>query len=209
MIRVYIIDDHEVLREGVKKVLAKSGNVLVAGEAGTGRQAIKELKEAEVDVVLLDISLPDLDGLEVLKRIRAQRPKLPVLVFTMHAEHALAIPFLKAGANGFVTKGSPAKTLIDGIQTLHQGRNYLTQEVSGLLLQEWHHKSDQEPHQLLSIRELTVFRLMASGKSGAEIAKELGLQSCTISTYRRRILDKTGLRNNAEIIHYALEHKLV
>ncbi|MBF0625798.1 MAG: response regulator transcription factor [Magnetococcales bacterium] len=209
MIRIFIVDDHEVIREGLKKVLHKEKDFQVVGEAETARQAVNAISSTTVDVVLLDISLPDLDGLEVLTRLRRKEPKLPVLIFTMHDEDPLAIRYLKAGANGYLTKGGPIRTLISGIRQVAGGRNFLTPKVGDLLLEDWNINPDLPPHNALSNREFTVFRLIASGKTVGEIAGELRLTQGTISTYRKRILDKMRLRNNAEIMQYAVKNNLM
>lgn len=209
MIRIFIVDDHEVLREGIKKILLLEDNIELVGEAETGRDAIKQILKTEVDVVLLDISLPDLEGLEVLTRLRKRKPKLPILMFTMHEAENLALRYLKAGANGYITKGSKPQTLISAIHTVAKGQKYLTQELGSLLLQDWSTEQDRPSHTILSNREFSVFCLLASGKPVSAIASELNLSVPTISTYRRRILEKMNLKNNAEVTYYAIKNKLV
>ncbi|MEO5349903.1 MAG: response regulator transcription factor [Magnetococcus sp. YQC-3] len=209
MIRAFVVDDHEVVREGIKKLLLLDGDVQWVGDAANGRQAIKFILEHDLDVVLLDITLPDLDGLEVLSRLRQEKPALPVLIFTMHEADALALRYLKAGASGYVTKGSPSQVLLDALRTVVAGEKYLTPEIGKLLLREWSNDQGKPLHASLSNREFSVFRLLASGKSVGDIADELCLSIPTISTYRRRILVKLSMKNNAELISYAIRNNLV
>jgi DNA-binding NarL/FixJ family response regulator len=209
MIRAFVVDDHEVVREGIKKLLLLDGDVQWMGDAANGRQAIKFILEHDLDVVLLDITLPDLDGLEVLSRVRQEKPALPVLIFTMHEADALALRYLKAGASGYVTKGSPSQVLLDALRTVVAGEKYLTPEIGKLLLREWSNDQGKPLHASLSNREFSVFRLLACGKSVGDIADELCLSIPTISTYRRRILVKLSMKNNAELISYAIRNNLI
>ncbi|MBF0184666.1 MAG: response regulator transcription factor [Magnetococcales bacterium] len=209
MIRVFLIDDHEVLREGLKKILSRQHDILVVGEAGSGREAVRALRSLEVDVIILDITLPDSDGLEVLNRILGLKQDVSVLVYTMHEEIPLAIPFLKAGAKGFLSKVAPSKTLIEGIRQVYKKKKFLTPQVGEALLQSWQQGETPLTHSALSNREFTVFRLLASGKMVTEIATELGVTKSTVSTHRRNILEKMGLKSTSSLMRYAIEHKLI
>ena len=209
MIRVFVVDDHEVVREGIKNLLHLERDVQWVGDAANGRQAIKFILEHDLDVVLLDVTLPDLDGLEVLTRVRQEKPSLPVLMFTMHEADALALRYLKAGASGYITKGTSSRVLLDALRTVVTGEKYITPEIGKLLLREWSSIQDRPLHASLSNREFSVFRLLASGKPVGEIADELCLSIPTISTYRRRILLKLGMKNNAELIGYAIRNNLI
>ncbi len=209
MTRIFIVDDHEVLREGLKRLFFDEAEIDVVGEASTGRQAIKSILHTEVDVVLLDLSLPDLDGLEVLVRLRRHKPKLPILIYTMHGEDHLALRYLKAGASGYITKGSRAQTLISAVRRVADGHKFVTKELSELLFENLSSNVNSPLHSTLSNREFTVFRLIACGKSISEISEELRLSGPTISTYRKRVLDKMKMKNNAEISIYAIKNKLI
>ncbi len=209
MIRIFIVDDHEVLREGLKRLFFDEKEIEVAGEAASGRQAIRSILNTEVDVVLLDITLPDLDGLEVLTRIRKEKPKLPILIYTMHGEDHLALRYLKAGASGYITKGSRAQILIAAVRQVAEGRKFVSKELSDLLFENWSSDVNSPLHSTLSNREFTVFRLIAAGKSTSDISAELRLSTATISTYRKRVLDKMKMKNNAEISIYAIKNNLI
>jgi two-component system, NarL family, invasion response regulator UvrY len=209
MVKIFLVDDHEILREGIKKVLQKTPDFQVVGEAETGRQAIKMVKDTDIDVLLLDISLPDIEGLDVLIKVHKNKPNLPVIIFTMHDENTSAIRYMKAGASGYLTKGSPPKQLIEAIRTAVTGRKFLTPLVGDLLIQDWRSNTNKPLHENLSNREFTVFKLIASGKTVSQIADTLFLETSTISTYRRRILEKMSLRSNAELTSYAYKNKLI
>lgn len=209
MIRILIADDHSIVREGLKQVLKSEPEFDVAGEAENGQQAINMIQNEAWDLVLLDIAMPDKDGLEVLKQVRKTKPKLPILIFTMHDEDLLAMRFLKAGASGFLTKDCPPEELLTAIRKIAGGKKHLEPEMVERLLLQWDDDHDTPPHQRLSDREFTVLRLIASGKTVGEIAELLNLSSRTVSTYRSRMLTKMKMKNNAELTHYALKNDLV
>lgn len=209
MIKVFLVDDHVIVREGLKKVLNREPGIVVVAEAGTGREAVKKIRAMDVDVVILDISLPDMEGIEVLNRILKIKPDLAVLIYTMYEEDPLAIPYLKAGAKGYLTKGDPSKFLVDGIRKVADNKKYVTQKVGELLLNSWQESSETQPHVTLSSREFSVFRLIAAGKTVTEIAGELSIATATVSTYRKRILEKMNLPSNNAIMRYAMEHKII
>ncbi|MBF0380940.1 MAG: response regulator transcription factor [Magnetococcales bacterium] len=208
MIDVFVVDDHSVVREGIKKIFQGSNKINFIGEADSSESAIKWLKKNKADVVLLDIELPDKDGLEVLKIIRMINPTLPVLIFTMHSEHPMAPRFIKSGANGYITKDSSSKELIKAICHVKTGRKYLNSITTDLILNDWKNEPDNQAHSTLSDREFTVLRLIGSGKSVGNIAEILNLSSRTVSTYRTRILNKMNLKNNAELTYYVVNNKL-
>jgi two-component system, NarL family, invasion response regulator UvrY len=208
MISIFLVDDHEIVREGLKKVLQREPDLRIIGEAGTGKEAVKKIRDFAVDVVILDISLPDIEGIEVLSRIIKIKPDLPVLIYTMHVEDPLAAPYLKAGAKGFLTKGDPSELLINAIRHVHTKQNFITQKVGEVLLNSWQQGEDTLPHNTLSNREFTVFRLLSSGSTITQIADQLTLAKATICTYRKRILDKMGLKTNAALMHYAVKNNL-
>ena len=206
MHRILTIDDHEVVREGVKGLFPP--DVAQFGEARSGPEAITQIREAQWDLAILDISLDGRSGLEVLKEIKALRPKLPVLMLSMHAEDQYAMRAFKAGASGYISKGSSRDELREAVLKVIKGGRYVSPSMAERMVFELH-SSEKPPHETLSDRELEVLCLIASGKTVGEIAESLSLSDKTISTYRRRILDKMQLNTNAELTHYAIRNGLV
>ncbi|GAB3537649.1 response regulator transcription factor RqpR [Noviherbaspirillum agri] len=209
-IRILIADDHAIVREGLKQILADTKDIVVAGDAENGNDAIKLARGTEADVLLLDISMPDKSGIEVLKQIKKETPKLAVLVLSMHREDQYAIRSLKAGAAGYLNKQSAPSELVDAIRLVASGRKY----ISPALAQELaNHVGDENrevpPHETLSDREYQTLVMIASGKTVSDIAAELTLSVKTISMYRSRLLQKMKLRHNAELTHYAIKNNLV
>ena len=210
MKRILIVDDHTIVREGVIRVLQdKLEPQVVFDEASDGQQAIIMANSTEYDLVLLDISLPDQSGLSVLKQLRQQKPKLPVIILSTHPEDHYAVRTLRAGAAGYVNKGSAAAILKDAIEKVLAGRKYVSQTQAELLAEAINDHSENTPlHETLSDRELQVACLMTSGKTLTEISRELSLSVKTASTYRVRVLEKLHLRTTADIINYCIHHKL-
>jgi DNA-binding NarL/FixJ family response regulator len=209
MIRVLIADDHAVVREGIKRIITDAGDMTVAAEAADGPGLLDALAETLCDVVLVDLSMPGVRGLELLKQVRDCYPELPLLVLSMYPADQYAVRAIIAGASGYVNKAQPPTELVIAIRTVVSGRRHITPEVAELLALHLDRASARLPHQLLSNREYEVLCLIASGKSVSDIAAELALSVKTVSTYRTRILEKLHLRHNAEITRYALEHGLV
>ncbi len=209
MRKVLIVDDHEVVRDGVKRLLEEQPGEVSCGEAGTPDQAIEMALLAEWDAVVLDLSFAAKSGLEVLKELKQLRPRLPVLVLTMHSEEQYARRAFKAGAAGFITKDSSRSELSKAIQKVMEGGRYLSPALAERLVADLERGLDRRPDQTLSDREFQVMRLIASGKTLSEIAELLSLSDKTISTYRARLLEKMGMRTNAELTHYAIQNKLV
>ena len=209
MISILIADDHTVVRRGVLQILAEAPDMVAAGEASTGGEVLQAVRQNDFDVVLLDIALPDISGLEILKQLRSLKPDLQILILSMYPERQYAIRVLKAGAAGYLTKESAPAELIAAIRQVSQGRKYVTQSLAEKLAAELGGKVQQEPHETLSDREYQVMCLLAAGKTITEIATELSLSIKTVSTYRTRILDKLNLENTAQIIRYALKRGLV
>jgi two-component system invasion response regulator UvrY len=209
MISILIADDHTVVRRGVLQILAEAPDMVAAGEASTGGEVLQAVRQNDFDVVLLDIALPDISGLEILKQLRSLKPDLQILILSMYPERQYAIRALKAGAAGYLTKESAPAELIAAIRQVSQGRKYVTQSLAEKLAAELGGETQQEPHETLSDREYQVMCLLAAGKSITEIATELSLSIKTVSTYRTRILDKLNLENTAQIIRYALKRGLV
>jgi DNA-binding NarL/FixJ family response regulator len=209
MRRVLIVDDHEVVRDGVKKILNKPPAETTFGEATNASEALGLVRNEDWDVVVLDLSLEGRDGLEVLKEIKKIRPRLPVLVLSMYSEELFARRALKAGAAGYVTKRSPRSELAEAVNRIIGGGMYISPALAEKLAIDIRRGTDRPPHETLSDREFEVLRLIASGKTLSEIADALNLSVGTISTYRARILEKMGMKTNAELTHYAFQNKLV
>lgn len=207
--RVLIVDAHEVVRDGVKKILDDQAAAIAFGEAGTGDEALKLVREQDWDVAVLDPDLGSRRELEVLKEFKRIRPRLPVLVFSTYSEEQFARRALKAGASGYITKDSSRAELIEAVNRVMSGGRYVTAAIAAKLIFDMTGGSDRAPHEVLSDREFEVMRLIASGKTIGEIAAILSLSDSTISTYRGRILEKMGMKTNAEITHYAIQNQLV
>jgi two-component system invasion response regulator UvrY len=209
MIRALIADDHAVVRQGLKQILGDTPEMLVAGEATNGQEVLDKVRAEPWDVVVLDISMPDRSGLDILKQLRSERPKLPVLVLSMHSEDQYAMRVLKAGASGYLTKDSAPDELVKAIRKVVSGGRYVSSFLAEKLAFEIGTDSSRLPHETLSDREFQVLRLIAAGKSVTEIAAELYLSVKTVSTYRARMLEKMNLGTTAELIHYAMQNHLI
>jgi two-component system, NarL family, invasion response regulator UvrY len=209
MIRILIGDDHTIVREGLKQILAETANLMVAGEAGSGQEVLRRLREGSYDVVLLDISLEDRSGLDVLKHIRAEWPALPVLMLTMHPEEEYAVRALRAGAAGYLTKKSAATELVAAIQKVAGGGRYVTTSLAEVLARALEPAAAAVPHETLSDREFQVFERLVSGERPSDIARRLGVSVKTVSTHRARILVKMNMQTTAALIRYAVQHQLV
>jgi DNA-binding NarL/FixJ family response regulator len=209
MKKILIVDDHEVLREGVKRVFDKQPGEVAFGEASTLHDTLTLVRDQNWDIVVLDISLGDRSGLEVLKELRQIRPRLPVLILSMHSGEQFARRALKAGASGYITKDSPRAELVKAVNKVISGGRYISPAVAENLIFDLESDTGRPPHEALSDREFEVLRLIASGKTVSEIAAMLALSDSTISTYRGRIMEKMGMKTNAELTHYAIHNKLV
>ena len=209
LIKVLIADDHAIVREGLKQILADSGGIVVVGDAENGNDAIKLARTIEADVLLLDISMPDKSGIEVLKQVKKETPKLTVLMLSMHREDQYAIRSLKAGAAGYLNKQSAPAELVDAIRQVAAGRKYISPALAQELANQIGDDRNVPPHETLSDREYQTLVMIASGKTVSDIALELSLSVKTISMYRTRLLQKMKLRHNAELTHYAIKNHLV
>ena len=209
MIRVLVVDDHPVIRQGLRQILADSADIEVGGEASDGREALKLIRSEPWDVVLLDISMPGMNGLDLVKQLRVEKAALQILVLSIHPEDQYAIRMLRAGAAGYVTKGSPPDQLVAAIRKVAQGGNYISPEVSAKVLTTLIKTDNRPPHEILSDREFEVMRKLAAGTTVSAISKELILSVKTVSTYRTRILQKMRLKSNAELTRYALDNGLL
>src|ERR1041384_1303522 len=207
--RILIADDHAVVRRGLSEIMADEYDPLTIGEAQNAEATLRLVLEQTWDIVVLDISMPGKNGLEVLKELKQLRPKLPVLILTAHPEEQYALRVLKAGAAGYMTKESAPEHLIEAVRKVTRGERYISPALIDILATSIGVNVTQPPHESLSDREYQVLCLIASGKSVGQIAAELSLSAKTISTYRARILEKMGMKTNAELTHYAISNKLV
>lgn len=208
MITLLIADDHAIFREGLKHILEEHPDIVVADEAANGWEVLDKVWKRDFDMVLLDIRMPGMPAIDVLKRLKAEKPRLPVLILSMYPEDQYAVRFIRAGASGYLTKESAPDELITAIRRITSGRKYITSSLAEKLADEVEPDAEKPLHNTLSDREYEVFRLIASGKTVTEIAEALSLSVKTISTYRSRILEKMRMKTNAELMHYALKHGL-
>ena len=209
MIKVLIADDHPIVRQGFKKIIEQAKNIKVNGEAANGHEVIEKARAGIYDVILLDISMPGLSGVEVLKQLRSEGIRIPVLILSVYSEEQWAVRLLKSGAAGYLTKEIAADELIEAIRVAAAGRRYIGASLAERLADYLDPDSGKSSHERLSDREFTVFRLIASGKVTREIAAELGLSISTVSTYRYRIFEKLKVSNNSELTRYAIENNLI
>lgn len=209
MIKVLVADDHTIVREGLKQILAETSDIVVSGEAANGQEILNKIFKNDYDVVLLDISMPGKSGLDILKDLKSIKPKLPVLILSMHPEEQYAVRVLKSGASGYLTKESAPDELITAIRKVSLGGKYVSSILAEKLAFNLEKDTKKPIHETLSDREFQVMCMISSGKVISEIAEELLLSVKTISTYRARILEKMKMKNNAEITYYAIKNGLV
>jgi DNA-binding NarL/FixJ family response regulator len=209
MLRILIADDHEIVRKGLGKVLAETLQPVKIDEARTGKEAVSNVLKSEYDLVVLDLKMPGKSGLDVLKEIKQHRPKLPVLILSMHPEEQFAVRAIRAGASGYLTKESAGDELVLAIRKAINGERYISGSLAQLLAGELDSDLEKPLHEVLSDREYQVMLMIASGKPVGAIAEELRLSVKTISSYRTNILLKTRMKNNSEITHYAIKNQLV
>lgn len=209
MTRILVADDHQIVRAGLKNLLSEYKEFTVAGEASSGADTIKMVRESEWDILLLDISMPDMNGVDTLKQIRRSKPDLPVLILSMHPEDQYAINLLRAGANGYVCKECAPEQLIGAIRTVVSGRRYVSPSLGDQLAGDLSGDTQKALHTELSEREFQVFCKLAGGQAVTEIANELFLSVKTVSTYRSRILEKMGMKTNANLTYYAIKQGLI
>jgi DNA-binding NarL/FixJ family response regulator len=209
MIRVVVADDHTTVREGLKQLLAGAGDVAVVAEAKDGDDVLRVMRETDFDVLVLDMWMPGRNGIDLVKQVRAGRPKARVLVLTMHEDNQAAIRAIRAGASGWLAKEKASRQLIEGLRKVAAGGAFISPEVAEQLALGAMPGAIGEPHEALSDREYQVFRLLAMGRSLSEIAAELRLSVKTVSTHKTNILEKMNLRGAAELIRYAMDHRLI
>jgi two-component system, NarL family, invasion response regulator UvrY len=209
MIRIFIADDHPILRAGLKTLLSECEDMTVSGEASSGEETLRLVRSGEHDIVLLDITLPDMNGVDALKLIKRHRPGMAVLILSMHPEEQYAVNLLRAGASGYVPKEAAPEQLVTAIRTVMNGRRYVSAALAEVLARDLSDPEQQPSHSSLSEREFQIFCKLAAGMSVSQIAASLNLSVKTISTYRARILEKMAMRNNADLISYAIKNRLV
>ncbi len=209
MTRVLVADDHALFRDGLRRIFSETDDIQVVAEAIDGKDILKKTRETEWDVLLLDINLPDMNGLDILKRVLSAHPAARILVLSMYPEEEYAIRAIRSGASGYLTKDSPTDQLINVIRRLAKGGKYVNPELAEKLLFNPVLDSGMLTHTTFSDRELHVFKLIVAGESLTAIANKLSLSVKTVSTYRSRILEKMNMRNNAQLVRYAIQHRLV
>lgn len=209
MIRVVIADDHTIVREGVRQLLQASSEFDVVSEARDGHEVMQRVREFDFDVLLLDMSMPGKSGMELIKQVKSERPKLRILVLSMHQEHQYAVRAIKAGASGYLTKESASSQLAAAIRKVASGGAFISAEVAEQLALGAMPQAEGPPHTALSDREYQVFRLLVSGRTVSDIGGQLNLSVKTVSTHKARLMEKMGVANQAELIHYAIKHRLI
>ena len=209
MIRIVIADDHDIVRAGLKQIIADEEDMEVAGESNSGEKLLELIKKHDYDVVLLDLKMSGMNGIEVMKHIKAIKPSVPVIVLSMHAEDQYAVRTIKAGASGYITKETAVENLISAIRRVAAGGKYISPTLAETLAESLAGGGSDLPHENLTDREFQVLCMIASGKTVSEIGAELFLSVKTISTYRQRILEKMNMKNNSEITHYVIKNNIL
>lgn len=209
MIKILIADDHPIVRKGLKEIIEETPGMKVVDEASNGQELLEKVFKKDINVVLLDISMPGRSGLDILRDMKRQKPKLVVLVLSMHPEEQYAVQALKEGASGYLTKKSAPDELLTALRKVSSGGKYVSSSLAEKLAYALEKDGEKPPHETLSVREYEVLRMIASGKTVTEIARELFLSPKTISTYRARILEKMRMKNNAQLVRYAIKNRLV
>jgi len=209
MIRILIADDHMIFREGLRQILEDNPDMVVADEASNGQEVLEKVSKNDYDILLLDIAMPGMSGLDTLKQLKYQKPKLDVLILSMYPEEQYAVRAIKAGASGYLTKGSASKELIEAIRKVARGGKYIKHSLAEKLLFDIKPSPKRPLHQNLSDREYQIFCMIAKGKTVSDIAEELFLSVKTVSTHRVHILEKMRMKNNAELTNYAIKNNLI
>lgn len=209
MLRILIADDHAIIRKGLRQILLEEYPSAIIEEVGDAESAINKTISNKWDVIICDLSMPGRSGLDVVQHVKQNFPKLPVLILSIHPEEQYAIRALRAGAAGYLSKDAAAEELVKAVQKILQGRKYISASLAEIMASELDQDAARLPHELLSDRELHVFKLIAGGKGVTEIAEKLSLSITTVSTYRSRILEKMDIKTNADMTRYALENKLI
>src|SRR3989338_3312343 len=206
MIRIMIADDHAIVRQGLAHILEKTGRMKIVSEHENGIDALNWMRGNDCDIAVIDISMPGMNGIELLKQLREEKPKVPVLVISIYSEDQYAVRLIKAGAAGYLTKGCAPAIVIEAVRQIAGGKKYISPTVAGMLADEIGTTDGRLPHEALSGREYQIFLLLASAKTVSEIADTIALSGKTVSTYRKRIMEKMHLRNNVELMRYAIDN---
>jgi DNA-binding NarL/FixJ family response regulator len=209
MIKVGIVDDHAIVRSGLKQFLAEHVDLRVVGEAANGREAIDLVRKEEIDVLIMDLSMPGQSGIDALAMLRAKAPEMGILILSGYPEAHYAINLIRQGASGYLNKECDPSEIVEALRTISLGKRYLTPAVADLLAQQLHRKEDAPPHEQLSEREFQVFLKLAKGETAGNIADQLSLSVKTVSTYRTRLMEKMGLASNSDLTYYALKNGLI
>jgi DNA-binding NarL/FixJ family response regulator len=209
MINVGIVDDHAIVRSGLRQFFAEHVDLCVAGEAANGREAIDLVRLHAIDVLVMDLSMPGQSGLDAMAMLRAKAPDMGILILSGYPEEHYAINLIRQGASGYLNKECDPAEIVEAIRTIALGRRYLTPAVAELLAQQLHRKDDAPPHDQLSEREFQVFLKLARGETAGDVAKSLSLSVKTVSTYRTRLMEKMGLASNSDLTYYALKNRLI
>lgn len=209
MIRVLVADDHAIVREGLKRILLRAEDFEIGDEASNGHEVLDKIRDGAWDLLLLDMSMPGRSGIELIKLVKAERPQLPILVLTMHAEEQYAVRAFKAGASGYLTKESAPLELVSAARKVASGGLYVSPTTAERMAISLVHPLEALPHQRLSDREFEVFRMIVAGSSISEVADRLVLSVKTVSTHKTRILQKMQMQSQTELIHYAIKHNLI
>ena len=209
MIRIVVADDHTIVREGLKQLLSAAGDLQVVGEAQDGHQVMERVRTLDFDLLLLDMSMPGKSGIELIKQVRGEKPRLRILILSMHEEHQYAVRAVRAGASGYLTKESASKQLVEAIRKVAGGGAFISAEVAQQLALGAMPDATHAPHETLSDREFQVFRLLAEGLSVTDIGQRLNLSVKTVSTHKSNLMQKMGMESNADLIRYAIARRLV
>ena len=209
MKNVLLVDDHDIVRQGLKNLIELETDIRVTGEAASGSEALKLIRANKYDIVVLDISMPDKNGVDTLHDLKHVSPDLPVLILSGYAEAQYALNLIRSGCKGYLSKGADSSEIIKAIKTIANGKRYISAELAELMTDQLSHPSDKQLHESLSHREFQVFFKLASGLTPTEIGTELNISTKTISTYRMRILEKMSLKTNADLTYYAIKNGLI
>jgi len=209
MKRILLVDDHSIVRQGLRNLIELEQDLQVTGEAASGIEAIKLIRQNEYDVVVMDISMPDKNGVDTLHDLKHIAPDLPVLILSGYAEEQYALNLMRNGCKGYLSKDAESEEIITAIRTVARGKRYISSELAELMTNELSHPTEKQLHETLSDREFQVFFKLAGGLSATEIAEELCISVKTVSTYRTRILEKMSLKTNADLTYYAIKNQLI
>ncbi len=209
MINILIVDDHAIVREGLKRIFLSEPDLNVSGTSVDAAGAVRFLMDKTVDVIVLDISMPGKNGLDVIKDLKMIRPEVQILILSMYPEERFALRSIRAGASGYLTKERAPEDIVTAVRKINSGLNYITPSLANIIATELQHPSNKAPHELLSEREFEVLCLLASGKPVVDIAALLSIGESTVSTYRTRVLTKMKMKSNSDLIHYGIVNGLV